>query len=204
MEKGNEDKGKIKDTIGFIVFLIIFVIIVPMILYYKKRFNVMEVYLPNIDNIAHILTWIGGPMNIWSNLYLPYDKLVPELTTRTIINYLALSGITFIVARESAKSGNMYEGWSFGLIILVTTYFLAGPTVISVMDHTNSLMTNFKFDNTVGKIMGGIFGVGTITLFIFVEILIIKYYRKNIASFSKNIINKKIPNIITYINQILK
>ena len=190
MEKGKKDEEKIKDIIGFILFVIIFVITVPAILYYKKMFDVLEVYLPNIDIAARVLTWVGGPMNIWSNLYLPYNKLVSDLTTRIIINYLALGGITFIVARESAKSGNMYEGWSFGLIMLMTTYFLAGPAVISAMDYTNVLMTNFRFDNTIGKIMGGISGVTTAALFLFIETLIIKYYRKNVASFSKTSIKK--------------
>ena len=190
MEKRKKDRGKIKDIIGFILFFIIFVIIVPTILYYKKMFDVLEVYFPNIDIAARVLTWIGGPMNIWSNLYLPYNKLYSDLTTRIIINYLALGGITFIVARESAKSGNMYEGWSFGLIMLITTYFFAGPVVISAMDYTNVLMTNFKFDNTIGKIMGGISGVVTAAVFLFIETQIIKYYHKNLSLFSKTAIKK--------------
>ena len=56
---------EIKDVIGFILFFIIFIIAVPIILFKYKLFNVIEVYLPNVDLIANLLTWVGGPYDIW-------------------------------------------------------------------------------------------------------------------------------------------
>ena len=75
-DKHEEDFSKL--MIGFITFIVIFVVIIPIILYNMRNYNFLEVYLPNVDLIANILTWAGGPNDIWMNLYTPskFLKLV--------------------------------------------------------------------------------------------------------------------------------
>ena len=65
------------DTILILLFfIIIFFILIPTILYKNKYYTFLEAYLPNIDLIANLLTFHGGPFrgswllkNMFANLY---------------------------------------------------------------------------------------------------------------------------------------
>ena len=45
----------LKNIIGFIIYIIIFVLFIPLFFYNKKKFLFLEVYLPNLDLIANLL-----------------------------------------------------------------------------------------------------------------------------------------------------
>ena len=71
ISKDNQTQIKnIKTSItGFIIYTIIFIIIIPYYLYRSNNFTILEAYMPNLDLIANILTWHGGPWGIWKFLY---------------------------------------------------------------------------------------------------------------------------------------
>jgi hypothetical protein len=186
---------EIKDVIGFILFFIIFIIAVPVILFKYKLFNVIEVYLPNVDLIANLLTWVGGPYDIWKQLYTatatPSWKSggvsFVNFSTEVLINYIALLGLTFIVARESVKKENIFEGWSFAFIMVIITYLLPVPLVNMIMHKTNDTFKKMNWSENKSKLSSGFIGLAITFFFLFIEALIIKNYRKNVVNISKYI-----------------
>ena len=98
----------VNNIIGLCLFYIIFVILIPFLLYKKEYYIFLEAYLPNVELIANLLTWIGGPMNIWSNLYSGGNDITNKVS-QIMINYTALLGLTFIVAREAVKTKSIAE-----------------------------------------------------------------------------------------------
>ena len=173
-----------KDILGFISFFIIFVVIVPLLLYKDRRYNFLEVYLPNVDLIANLLTWTGGPYGIWLELY-KNDSSLSRFTSQTLINYIALLGLTFIIARETKRTNNIFTGWSMAFVMLLTTYLLPTDIVTWFMEkvqdyaralHINKLTTDI-FSLTVGTI---------ITLsFLSIELIILHKYRKYVKQVAK-------------------
>jgi len=172
------------ETLGIIVFILLFVLFVPFILYKNKMFWILEVYLPNVDLLANLLTWIGGPMNIWQYLYTQGKNIgIEDDVSQILINYIALLGVTFIVAREAVKEKNIIEGWSFSIIMLVLTYLVPGGIINGIMGETKKVLLNNGFITSYSLYLSFIVGcIGTISI-ILLEAFIIKYYRKYLVKY---------------------
>ena len=185
-KKDKHEEDFSKHMIGFITFIVIFVVIIPIILYNMRNYNFLEVYLPNVDLIANILTWAGGPNDIWMNLYRD-DANLSNFTTQTIINYIALLGVTFLVARETKKSNNIFTGWSMAFVMLLCTYLLPGDVVTWFMKKTNAYLLSLNINNFSSYIVTILIGVLVTLSFLFLEIRILKKYRKNIKKIARYI-----------------
>lgn len=186
---------EIKDIMGFFLFFLVFIIMVPIMLFKSKLFTILEVYLPNVDLIANLLTWIGGPYDIWSQLYTSNPSPSLEIgslsfmnfTTEILINYIALLGLTFIVAREAVLQKNIFEGWSFAFIMVIITYLLPVPLVNMIMTTANDKFIKMNLGENKSKMLSGFVGLIATIFFLFMETLIIKNYRKNVVNISKYI-----------------
>ena len=199
-KKNQTHKKKYQDikttTVGFIIFTIIFIMIIPYYLYYSNNFTILEAYMPNLDLIANILTWHGGPWDIWKFLYPGQTNTMPGFTSKIFINYLALLGVTFLVARSTKKTNSIHKGWSMALIMLLMTYLLPGSFISWLMDIFNTYL-NKKY-NVIGKKpiynLTILFGTIITVLIIYSESLIIHKYKKNLNYIAKTIINT--PNVL--------
>ena len=67
-------------------------------------------------------------------------KLYPDTVTtlygflsKSLINYGALLGVTYIIAREATITKSTVEGWSLGLVMLLMTYLLPSNLITYVM-----------------------------------------------------------------------
>jgi len=186
---------EIKDIMGFFLFFLVFIIMVPIMLFKSKLFTILEVYLPNVDLIANLLTWIGGPYGIWNQLYTSNPSPSLEIgslsfmnfTTEILINYIALLGLTFIVAREAVLQKNIFEGWSFAFIMVIITYLLPVPLVNMIMTTANDKFIKMNLGENKSKMLSGFVGLIATIFFLFMETLIIKNYRKNVVNISKYI-----------------
>ena len=186
---------EIKDIMGFFLFFLVFIIMVPIMLFKSKLFTFLEVYLPNVDLIANLLTWIGGPYDIWSQLYTSNPSPSWEIgslsfmnfTTEILINYIALLGLTFIVAREAVLQKNIFEGWSFAFIMVIITYLLPAPLVNMIMTTVNDKFIKMNLGENKSKMLSGFVGLIVTIFFLFAETMIIKNYRKNVVNISKYI-----------------
>ena len=207
--QNNLHKKKIHDNFkalnvfyGFILFFIIFVILIPYILFKKKIYFILEGYLPNLDLIAMILTWgsIGNYLDIWNHLYPPNPTSVPGFLSQTSINYMALLGVTFIVARESVVNNNISSGWSKAFIMLLLTYLLPGQILTYIMDnlykqYETKTIINKNLSKKQWRDIISIFGIILTILIIISEGIILKNYEKPLNKFAKHIMN--IPKLIT-------
>lgn len=139
-----------------------------------------------MDLIANILTWARGPNDIWANLYRD-DADLSNFTTQTIINYIALLGLTFLVARETKKSNNIFTGWSMAFVMLLCTYLLPNEIVVWFMNKTHAYLLSFNINNLTSYIFTILIGVLVTISFLFLEIRILKKYRKNIKKIARYI-----------------
>jgi len=184
IEKGETVTRYLKDIIGFISFVVIFVVTIPLLLYKDRRYNFLEVYLPNVDLIANLLTWIRGPSDIWANLYREPDN-ISEFTTQTVINYMALLGVTFIIAKETKRENSVFAGWSMAFVMLLATYLLPGNIVTWFMNKTNVYAKKLNLNWLSRNLFSFAVGLFVTLSFLSFEIIILSHYRKNIKKFAK-------------------
>jgi len=174
----------LKDIVGFISFFVIFVVTIPLLLYKDRRYNFLEVYLPNVDLVANLLTWIRGPSDIWSNLYRQGDD-VSEITTQTLINYMALLGVTFIIAKETKRENSVFAGWSMAFVMLLATYLVPGNIVTWFMNKTNMYAKTLNLNWLSRNLFSFSVGLFVTLCFLSFEIIILGHYRKHIKTFAQ-------------------
>jgi len=198
ISKDNQTQIKnIKTSItGFIIYTIIFIIIIPYYLYRSNNFTILEAYMPNLDLIANILTWHGGPWGIWKFLYPNQTNTMSGFTSKIFINYLALLGVTFLIARSTKKTNSIHKGWSMAIIMLLMTYLLPSSFVSWIMDKFNTYFKkNYNImDKKYIYHLTLLFGAIITVLIIYSESLILHKYKKNLNYIAKTIINT--PNVL--------
>lgn len=194
----NEKKIKVdikKTVIGFILFFIIFVILIPLILVKSQMYGILEAYMPNVDLIATVISWHGGPLKIWDHLYPPSPVTIYGFYSQTIINYLSLLGLTYIITRETKRTSSMARGWSMAFIMLLMTYLLPGQFISWIMDKTNGLISNYFKSNFINSnSIVVIIGFFLVTIIIASEAHILHNFKKNLEHMAKKIIN--IPKLL--------
>ena len=195
-EKKNEiDVNILKTIVGFISFFIIFVILIPIILFKSQMYNILEAYMPNLDLIATVITWHGGPFKIWDHLYPPSPLTIYGFSSQTIINYMSLLGLTYIITRETKLSGSMARGWSMAFIMLLMTYLLPGQFISWIMDKTRDLISSsFKLNFISTPSIVVIIGFFLTAIIITSEAYILHNFNKNLEQMAKKIIN--IPKLL--------
>lgn len=199
--------NKYHTIIGFMLFIVIFVCVIPYILLKNKYYTILEAYMPNIDLIANLLSWQNGVLPVWKNLYNSYPRNNIEFFTQTTINYIALLGLTFIIVRESQGKGKeLSTGWSLAFIMLLMTYllpsklinqtmqksheFLASNTELNSMIHSFPQLVTYLVTHIIIWLIGLIMTVSIIWL----ESRVIKYFRMPLFNLSKKIIS--LPKMI--------
>jgi len=181
-----------KTIMGFLLFIIIFVVIIPLILFKNNMFIVLEAYMPNLDIIASILTWHGGPASIWTNLYTPSPLNLYGFSSQVAINYIALLGLTYIIARETKRTNSLIKGWSIAFVMIFMTYLLPVQIISWLMDSTYNNLSQYNISNdyTLVVFIGFAVAAGIIAS----EAYIINVYRKYIETVATNIMN--IPKLL--------
>mgnify|MGYP003329551614 FL=1 len=181
-----------KFLIGWGIFLVIFVFAIPFVLFKYKYYNILEAYLPNLDLIATVLSWKNGPYNIWKHLYPSPIYSYTGYISQTIINYMALLGLTYIITRETKKTNNHTRGWSMAFVMLLMTYLLPAQFISMAMDNTSDLLKN-KYTLIDDSI---IFLVGLIVTIIVIsaEAYVLKNYHNILEHGVKKIM--KIPKLL--------
>ena len=195
-EKQKQIKVDIKKTVvGFILYFIIFVILIPLILFKSQMYGILEAYMPNVDLIATVISWHGGPLKIWDHLYPPSAVNIYGFSSQTIINYLSLLGLTYIITRETKRTGSIARGWSMTFIMLLMTYLLPGQFISWTMDKTKNLISNyFKLNFITTDSIVVVLGFFLVATIITSEAHILHNSKKNLEHMAKKIMN--IPNFV--------
>ena len=179
-----------KMVFGFAIFVLIFIIAIPILLLKNKKYNLLETYMPNIDLIATVITWHGGPYKIWEHLYPPTPLTIYGFSSQTLINYMALLGLTYIVIRETKRTNSIIKGWAFAFVMLLMTYLLPSQLISYTMDKTSELLNQSNLRRIIVLISGFL-----ITgLIIISEAYILKNYKPQIEYTVQKILN--IPKLL--------
>lgn len=184
----NDNVNIKKQLVGLCIFISIFVCLIPYLLFKNGMFNTIEGYIPNVDMIATVIGFQREPfMNIKSYfkyLYNPDVKTIYGYFSQTIINYLALLGLTFFISYYTFKNRSIIKGWSRAFIMLPMTYLLPGNFIAYYMTKINDyLLTYRKTDNIYIKdtiVYGS--GIACIIFFIFIEQFLIDKLSNIIAN----------------------
>jgi hypothetical protein len=163
-----------KFFLGWVIFILVFIITIPYVLFKTKFYSILEAYLPNLDLIATVLTWRNGPYDIWNHFYPSPIYNYYGYFSQTIINYMALLGLTFIITRETKKTGSMIKGWSMAFVMILMTYLLPAQFISMFMDSSADYLKiqNPALNDIVIALLGFIMTIGVISM----EAYILKNY----------------------------
>jgi hypothetical protein len=180
--------------LGLFVFILIFAIIVPVLLYKLGLYNILAVYFPNLDIIATILSYNSGfKETIFSNLFNTHCKFDTEKhkvfsVSETVINYLSLMGLGFVVLKMS--KGDIYTDLANFSVMLLITYMLPNQILEIILNYIHdAYKLNIGWVVAVGLIlMAFIIGTEHLILENFAGILR-KFFKKLLVDLPR-IINK--------------
>ncbi len=131
-----------KNYVGLFIYIVVFAIGIPHILLRNKSYLIAALYFSNLDMIATVLGFSGGPYEIWQFLYNPAASSTFGFISSTIINYLALIGVGFVCIEYATRHNNLFRGLAMLLIILPITYLLPGNLIVYIMNNTATKLYN--------------------------------------------------------------
>jgi len=170
--------------IGLLIYIVLFVIIIPYILIKNNLWLILSAYFPNLDLIASCLGYQGGPNNldIWKFLYNPNNVSQLGYKSTMLINYISLIGIAFVIASHTLKTKNIYGGISIAIFIYPITYLLPNNIVIYLMNNfgnkINKINKYFTYNKLLHYIITVLYGLIISIGFIVLEGLCIHYFSK--------------------------
>ena len=105
---------------------------------------------------------------------------------------MALLGLTFIITRETKKTGSMIKGWSMAFVMLLMTYLLPAQFISMFMDSSADYLKiqNPAINDIVIALLGFIMTIGVISM----EAYILKNYSHILEYGVKHIM--KIPKLL--------
>jgi len=143
-----------------IIFYVIFVIMIPSILFSSGDYESLKYYLPALVMAAVTLTESGSP-DLFNNLY-PTDCNTTTFSgflSTNLINGLAVVGILMQSLMVSAATSSITLGLVSGLIIFIITFPMAQqilPFFIRQVDDLRNLIGGVYFPGNWHKYMSGI------------------------------------------------
>ena len=176
---------------GLLIFSFIFIVVIPIILYKYKYYTILEGYMPNIDLLATSISWHGGPYDMWEKLYPSSPSTKYDFLSQSFINYTALIGLTYIIAREVKETNSIIKGWSMGFIMLLMTYLLPGNlTITPMMNFVDNLLTKYapSMSRYQSKIIA-LVGLCVSFLIIYLESRILKSYKHHLHVIGKTLLS---------------
>jgi len=181
------------NVIGFFVYFILFVIIIPFFIFRYCSTEVLLVYFANIDNIATVISFKNGPFDIGIFRYLYLDnRPLLGFINQSIINYIVLIAISYIITSRAVKSGNIHNGVAAISIILLTTYLLPSRFISTLM---HAFYNTFTRDLDISRYrvvryITYIFGFIVAFILIMFEAFLVKIFSKHISRFLETMLSK--------------
>jgi len=183
-----------QNMIGIIIYISIFVIIIPIILYKYKFYEFLEVYMPNFDLLATAISFEGGPGNsyIFQELYEGYPENLLGQTSTLLINYMSLLGLTYLIARRVNLTKSLAKGWGIGFVMLFLTYLVPNNIIMSAQHKAAKYL--FKLQPGEKKSLFQYLsivsvGLGISGMFILAEAHIIENHKTLIDPFIKKLLH---------------
>ena len=186
-----------KYIFGTFIYIIIFVILIPILLIKHDYLELLTAYFPNIDMIAAVLGYNGGPNifnmeNMWLYLYNPSNFTIFGFISTNIMNYFALLGATLLISYTTYKNKSWKKGWSMAFIMLFLTYLAPGNLIVILQNKIGKLLeSNFNF-------------VPQSNLLYLLVVLFGLMFSSSIVLLESNVIKHLQPSIIRFISWVIK
>ena len=115
-------------NIGLVTFYLVFVLLIPMLIFNFGEVSFLKYYLPILVAFANTLTLSGSPY-IFQNLYsLQPKNMISSLSTLTI-NIIALSGIIWQITEYSKYEYSVNKDpiitMFYGLVLMGITFLIS-------------------------------------------------------------------------------
>jgi hypothetical protein len=144
--------------LGLFIFIIIFMILIPLLLIHFKFYNFLHVYMPNFDLLATSMSWDNGPGGRNNRLFQSlYNRTKPKsmmgLISTTFINFVSLVGLIFLLIKTYIEHSNkqinkktnkktnkkfvsdaLVNTLETGMIMLLITYLLPNPIITQIQE----------------------------------------------------------------------
>jgi hypothetical protein len=195
-KSGTSKEFKHQSILGLFIFIIIFMILIPLLLIHFKFYNFLHVYMPNFDLLATSISWDNGPggrnNRLFQSLYNPGAKSVIGFISTTFINFMSLLGVIFLLIKTYIEHSNkrikkntnkkfvpdaLANTLGTAMIMLLITYLLPNP-IITQIQETLRVFLFEKFNLTRESLLLYFILVSTGLLFstlcIFTEMYLIK------------------------------
>ena len=178
---------------GMLIFLIIFVLIIPLLLNKFMYYDFLEIYMPNFDLLATALMYNFGPgdTRYFQFLFQNDPQTTYAYLSQFFIKFLSLIGVVYLVARRSILHNSILIGFTSGLVMVCMTYLLPNDIIIYIQDKFDIYFKKYGGQHKYIKyILGVSIGLLTALFFIFIEKYIIKYQRYFLVPFIKFLFTK--------------
>lgn len=162
---------------GLLIFLLCFAVIVPYFLIKLKNPFVMLYYFSNLDLIANIL-------NHWNkyfdNLYYPNPLSQYAFASSTVINFIALLGISTMVSTLAIKYKSVAYGMASATTSLLITYLLPTTLIYIMMVNMDTYFSK-KFDADTANTISVAIGMIVSFLCVMIEVFLSGKYIGHLA-----------------------
>lgn len=159
---------------ALIIYITIFIVIIPILLHKNGFTNFLKVYFLNTDLIATTISFDKGIFkNLFKYLYNDTGPLVGFIS-QSIINWLVLMGLFYIILTEGKKQ-SVSESLSKVGFILFITYLLPSRFLIKFQEDFYKKIGGKKYFNdiNINGLFTIIFGLCMVFMLIMFENFII-------------------------------
>lgn len=162
-----------KDIYGFLLYITIFLMIIPYSLYKAAPIFIMY-YMANVDIIANILTTIKHP-NIFGSLYLSDPNSIIQYISVIGINYVALISLFYVVIRLHEKIKTT-KAIAVASVMTLVTFLLPTYILPLFIERIEGWLATKNLGETIRVVIAYIIGLAAGLAFIFVEKEIIENF----------------------------
>ena len=187
-QKAVDDIDYAKQLLGMAIYLVCFGVAIPYIVIRSGKVAWLEGYLPNLDLVAAVLGFRGGPFdsNIFKHLYNPATDTTYGYYSQMLFNYIALLGLTYVVAYYTFKTKSINNGWSRAFVMLWLTYLLPSNVIALWTDR-------------LGKYVDAALGTTKYTYLIVTSVA--AFFLFLLVMLEKNLVQATAPFLITFLDR---
>ena len=161
-----------------------FVILIPLLIIRTGRLELLIPYFPNVDMIATAISYDGGPnifgsfKNIW--LYLYDSRTMHGYISKMLINYIALIGVSGVIAYKSHKFKDWKRGWSLAFIMIIMTYLAPNDIIRNIQEKCEEKLKKYNLTNNERYVLIMMIGILLVIFIILVESYLIESHHLKI------------------------
>lgn len=164
-----------KNIVGLIIYIFLFVAVIPHYLLKRKSYVLSALYFSNLDLIATVLGFSGGPFDIWKYLYNPSTTTFIGDISSNIINYFSLIGVGYVCLEYATRKKRIFAGLSLLMIILPITYLFPGNLIVYIMNNVALQLEKYGIMHYITWTLTLIVGFITVVSALFIEKTFIKH-----------------------------